>query len=135
MVQFKTNLGGLAFTGNTSSTVGKSTILASCDKPDTPEGTFKIEATSDPVTTTVHYLTVKPKEPAAAFGFERKIKVTVKPAMGKYRINFRAINDRAHYEGGNSNRTDNYEGTLEEKRKRLIMELKEIPTGQMDGMI
>lgn len=133
MVQFKTNLGGLAFTGNTSSTVGKSTIQASCDTPDTREGTFKIEATSDPVTTTVHYLTVKPKKPAAGFGFEKKIKVTVKPAMGNYRINFRAINDRAHYNGGNG--TDNYEGTLEEKRKRLIMELKEIPTGQMDGMI
>lgn len=115
VVQFKTNLGGLAFTGNTSSTVGKSTIQASCDTPDTREGTFKIEATSDPVTTTVHYLTVKPKEPAAAFGFERKIKVTVKPAMGNYRINFRAINDRAHYKGGNG--TDNYEGTLEEKKK------------------
>lgn len=115
VVQFKTNLGGLAFTGNTSSTVGKSTILASCDKPDTSEGTFKIEAISDPVTTTVHYLTVKPKKPAAGFDFEKKIKVTVKPAMGNYRINFRAINDRAHYKGGN--RTDNYEGTLEEKKK------------------
>lgn len=117
VVQFKTNLGGLAFTGNTSSTVGKSTILASCDKPDTPEGTFKIVAISDPVTTTVHYLTVQPKESAEGFNFVKKIKVTVKPAMGKYRINFRAINDRAHYEGGNSNRTDNYEGTLEEKKK------------------
>ncbi len=115
VVQFKTNLGGLAFTGNTSSTVGKSTIQASCDTPDTREGTFKIEATSDPVTMTVHYLTVKPKKPAAGFDFEKKIKVTVKPAMGKYRINFRAINDRAHYKGGN--RTDNYEGTLEEKKK------------------
>lgn len=115
VVQFKTNLGGLAFTGNTSSTVGKSTIKASCDKPDTSEGTFKIKATSDPVTTTVHYLTVKPKKPAAGFDFEKKIKVTVKPAMGNYRINFRAINDRAHYKGGN--KTDNYEGTLEEKKK------------------
>lgn len=115
VVQFKTNLGGLAFTGNTSSTVGKSTIKASCDKPDTSEGTFKIEATSDPVTTTVHYLTVQPKESAEGFNFVKKIKVTVKPAMGKYRINFRAINDRAHYKGGN--RTDNYEGTLEEKKK------------------
>lgn len=114
VVQFKTNLGGLAFTGNTSSTVGKSTIQASCDKPDTPEGTFKIVATSDPVTTTVHYLTVKPKKPAAGFDFEKKIKVTVKPAMGNYRINFRAINDRTHYKGGNG--TDNYEGTLEEKK-------------------
>ena len=114
VVQFKTNLGGLAFTGNTSSTVGKSTIQASCDTPDTREGTFKIKATSDPVTTTVHYLTVKPKKPAAGFDFEKKIKVTVKPAMGNYRINFRAINDRAHYKGGNG--TDNYEGTLEEKK-------------------
>lgn len=115
VVQFKTNLGGLAFTGNTSSTVGKSTIQASCDKPDTPEGTFKIVATSDPVTTTVHYLTVQPKESAEGFNFVKKIKVTVKPAMGNYRINFRAINDRAHYKGGNG--TDNYEGTLEEKKK------------------
>ena len=115
VVQFKTNLGGLAFTGNTSSTVGKSTILASCDKPDTSEGTFKIVATTDPVTTTVHYLTVKPKKPAAGFNFEKKIKVTVKPAMGNYRINFRAINDRTHYKGGNG--TDNYEGTLEEKKE------------------
>lgn len=115
VVQFKTNLGGLAFTGNTSSTVGKSTIKASCDKPDTSEGTFKIVATSNPVTTTVHYLTVQPKESAEGFNFVKKIKVTVKPAMGNYRINFRAINDRAHYKGGNG--TDNYEGTLEEKKK------------------
>ena len=115
VVQFKTNLGGLAFTGNTSSTVDKSTIKASCDKPDTSEGTFKIEATSDPVTTTVHYLTVQPKESAEGFNFVKKIKVTVKPAMGNYRINFRAINDRAHYKGGN--KTDNYEGTLEEKKE------------------
>lgn len=117
VVQFKTNLGGLAFTGNTSSTVDMSTIQASCNTPDTREGTFKIKATSNPVTTTVHYLTVQPKESAEGFNFVKKIKVTVKPAMGKYRINFRAINDRAHYEGGNSNRTDNYEGTLEEKKK------------------
>lgn len=115
VVQFKTNLGGLAFTGNTSSTVGKSTIQASCAKPDTSEGTFKIVAISDPVTTTVHYLTVQPKESAEGFNFVKKIKVTVKPAMGKYRINFRAINDRTHYKGGNG--TDNYEGTLEEKKK------------------
>lgn len=116
VVQFKTNLGGLAFTNNvTSSTVGKSTIQASCDTPDTREGTFKIKATSDPVTTTVHYLTVQPKEPAVGCDFKKEIKVTVKPAMGNYRINFRAINDRAHYKGGNG--TDNYKGTLEEKKK------------------
>ena len=117
LVQFKTNLGGLAFTDNgTSSTVGKSTIQASCDKTDTPEGTFKIVATSNPVTTTVHYLTVQPKE--SAEGFKKIIKVTVKPAVGNYRINFRAINDRSHYKGGNG--TDNYEGTPDEKKEETF---------------
>lgn len=116
LVQFKTNLGGLAFTNNvTSSTKGNSTIQASCDTPNTPEGTFKIESTSNPVTTTVHYLTVQPKE--SAEGFKKIIKVTVKPAVGNYRINFRAINDRAHYKGGESNGTDNYKGTPEEKKE------------------
>lgn len=118
VVQFKTNLGGLAFTGNTSSTVGKSTILASCDKPDTPEGTFKIVATSDPVTTTVHYLTVQPKESAEGSNFVKEIKVTVKPAVGNYRINFRAINDRIPYAGtsdpNKSNVTGNFLGVLAE---------------------
>lgn len=119
LVQFKTNLGGLAFTNNvTSSSVGKSNIKASCDNPYTPEGTFKIEATSDPVTTTVHYLTVQPKESPEGFNFVKQIKVTVKPAVGNYRINFRAINDRAHYTGGESNGTDNYKGTPEEKKER-----------------
>ena len=118
VVQFKTNLGGLAFTGNTSSTVGKSTIQASCDTPDTREGTFKIKATSDPVTTTVHYLTVQPKESVEGFNFVKKIKVTVKPAMGNYRINFRAINDRIPYAGtsdpNKSNVTGNFLGVLTE---------------------
>lgn len=118
VVQFKTNLGGLAFTGNTSSTVGKSTIKASCDKPDTSEGTFKIKATSNPVTTTVHYLTVKPKESAEGFNFVKEIKVTVKPAVGNYRINFRAINDRIPYAGtsdpNKSNVTGNFLGVLTE---------------------
>lgn len=118
VVQFKTNLGGLVFTGNTSSTVGKSTIKASCDTPDTREGTFKIKATSDPVTTTVHYLTVKPKESAEGFNFVKKIKVTVKPAVGNYRINFRAINDRIPYAGtsdpNKSNVTGNFLGVLTE---------------------
>lgn len=118
LVQFKTNLGGLAFTNNvTSSTVGKSTIQASCNNPNTPEGTFKIVATTDPVTTTVHYLTVQPKESVEGFNFVKQIKVTVKPAVGYYRINFRAINDRSHYKGDNSNGTDNYKGTPEEKKE------------------
>lgn len=119
LVQFKTNLGGLAFTNNvTSSSVGKSKIKASCDNPDTPEGTFKIEATTNPVTTTVHYLTVQPKDPKLGSNFVKNIKVTVKPAVGNYRINFRAINDRSHYTGGNG--TDNYEGTPDEKKEETF---------------
>lgn len=119
LVQFKTNLGGLAFTNNvTSSTVGKSTIKASCDNSDTPEGTFKIVANTDPVTTTVHYLTVQPKESVLGSNFVKQIKVTVKPKVGNYRINFRAINDRAHYSGGNT--TDNYEGTPDEKKEETF---------------
>ena len=118
VVQFKTNLGGLAFTGNASSTVGNSTIEASCDKRDTSEGTFKIKATRDPITTTVHYLTVQPKESAEGFNFVKKIKVTVKPAVGNYRINFRAINDRIPYAGtsdpNKSNVTGNFLGVLTE---------------------
>ena len=119
VVRFKTNLGGLVFTNNeTSSTIGNSTIQASCDTPNTPEGTFKIEATSNPVTTTVHYLTVQPKESVEGIDFVKKIKVTVKPAVGNYRINFRAINDRSHYTGGNG--TDNYEGTPDEKKEETF---------------
>lgn len=118
VVQFKTNLGGLAFTGNASSTVGNSTIEASYDKLDTSEGTFKIKATSNPITTTVHYLTVQPKESAEGFNFVKKIKVTVKPAVGNYRINFRAINDRIPYAGtsdpNKSNVTGNFLGVLAE---------------------
>lgn len=118
VVQFKTNLGGLAFTGNASSTVGKSTITASYDKLDTSEGTFKIKATRNPITTTVHYLTVQPKESAEGFNFVKKIKVTVKPAVGNYRINFRAINDRIPYAGtsdpNKSNVTGNFLGVLAE---------------------
>ena len=118
IVQFKTNLGGLVFTNNvTTSTVGKSTIQASCDNPYTPEGTFKIVANSNPITTTVHYLKVQPKVSAEGINFVKIIKVMVKPAVGNYRINFRAINDRAHYTGGESNGTDNYKGTPEEKKE------------------
>lgn len=119
VVQFKTNLGGLAFTNSvTSSTVGSSTIQASCDNPDVPDGTFKIIATTDPVTTTEHYLTVQPKESAQGFNFVKKIKVTVKPAVGNYRINFRAINDRIPYAGASdptkSSATGNFKGVLSE---------------------
>lgn len=127
VVEFKTNLSGLDFknTSNAvvssiSSTVGNSTIKATCDNPNTEDGTFKIEATTDPVTTTVHTFYVQPKDNVDNFDkYVRIIRVTVKPAVGNYRINFRAINDRVPFavagtDPTKSNATKNYEGTLQE---------------------
>lgn len=119
-IKFKTNLGGLEFKeSKTKSTIGHSTIEAACANPDTEDGTFTISATTDPVTTTTHLLYVQPKEHDIANydNFVKAVKVIVKPAVGNYRINFRAINDRAHYKEGNGNGTDNYKGTPEEKKE------------------
>lgn len=120
-IKFKTNLGGLEFKeSKTKSTIGHSTIEAACANPDTEDGTFTISATTDPVTTTAHLLYVQPKEHDIANydNFVKAVKVIVKPAVGNYRINFRAINDRAHYSGGNT--TDNYEGTPDEKKEETF---------------
>ena len=119
-IKFKTNLGGLEFKeSKTKSTIGHSTIEAACANPDTEDGTFTISATTDPVTTTAHLLYVQPKEHDIANydNFVKAVKVIVKPAVGNYRINFRAINDRAHYKESNGNGTDNYKGTPEEKKE------------------
>lgn len=120
-IKFKTNLGGLEFKeSKTKSTIGHSTIEAACANPDTEDGTFTISATTDPVTTTAHLLYVQPKEHDIANydNFVKAVKVIVKPAVGNYRINFRAINDRAHYSGNNT--TDNYEGTPDEKKEETF---------------
>lgn len=120
-IKFKTNLGGLEFKeSKTKSTIGHSTIEAACANPDTEDGTFTISATTDPVTTTAHLLYVQPKEHDIANydNFVKAVKVIVKPAVGNYRINFRAINDRSHYTGGNG--TDNYEGTPDEKKEETF---------------
>lgn len=127
VVEFKTNLSGLDFknTSNVvvssiSSTVGNSTIQATCDNPNTEDGTFKIVATTDPVTTTVHTFYVQPKDNVDNFdNYVKIIRVTVKPAVGNYRINFRAINDRVPFavygqDPTESYNTKNYEGTLSE---------------------
>lgn len=120
-IKFNTNLGGLEFKDSKmTSTVGSSTIEAACANPDTEDGTFTISATTDPVTTTAHLLYVQPKEHGIENydNFIKAVKVIVKPAVGNYRINFRAINDRAHYSGGNT--TDNYEGTPDEKKEETF---------------
>ena len=121
VVNFKTNLEGLEFKDSkTTSTIGNSTILAACANPTTDDGTFTITATTDPITTTEHLLYVQPKEHGIDNynNFVKAVKVIVKPAVGNYRINFRAINDRIPYAGANdptkSSATGNFLGVLDE---------------------
>ena len=119
-IKFKTNLGGLEFKDSKmKSTVGSSTIEAACVNPDTEDGTFTISATTDPVTTTEHLLYVQPQEHGIKNydNFVKAVKVIVKPAVGNYRINFRAINDRIPYGNGDptkSNVTGNFLDVLAE---------------------
>lgn len=99
VVTWDTNLGGVELE-KTTSTIGSSTIEMQLD-PSAAEnatGTFKVTATTDPVTTTVHEFKVKPKNPTAGVEFET-IRVLVSPPVGDYRIYFRAINDRSKYNG------------------------------------
>lgn len=100
VVTWDTNLGGVELE-KTTSTIGSSTIEMQLD-PSAAEnatGKFKVTATTDPVTTTVHEFKVKPKNPTAGVEFET-IRVLVSPPIGDYRIYFRAINDRSKYLGG-----------------------------------
>ena len=100
VVTWDTNLGGVELE-KTSSTIGSSTIEMQLDPSaaGNATGTFKVTATTDPVTTTVHEFKVKPKNPTAGVEFET-IRVLVSPPIGDYRIYFRAINDRSKYTGG-----------------------------------
>lgn len=99
VVTWDTNLGGVEL-DKTTSTIGNSTIEMQLDPSaaGNATGTFKVTATTDPVTTTVHEFKVKPKNPTAGVEFET-IRVLVSPPVGDYRIYFRAINDRSKYNG------------------------------------
>ena len=91
-----TNLGGIVLPDNLTSTIGSSTIKIS--KPsdeNAPKGTFQVEATTDPGTTTVHTFRVHSKDSYNSNYKYRDIKVTVRPPVDNYRIYFRAINDRS----------------------------------------
>ncbi len=91
-----TNLGGIVLPNELTSTIGKSTIKIS--KPsdeNAPKGTFQVEATTDPGTTTVHTFRVHSKDSYNSNYKYRDIKVTVRPPVDNYRIYFRAINDRS----------------------------------------
>lgn len=109
-----TNLGGIVLPDNLTSTIGSSTIKIS--KPsdeNAPKGTFQVEATTDPVTTTVHTFRVHSKDSYNNSNYKyRDIKVTVRPPVYDYRIYFRAINDRSSNNGKYD--TNQFQGILDE---------------------
>ena len=91
-----TNLGGIVLPDELTSTIGKSTInISKPSDENAPKGTFQVEATTDPVTTTVHTFRVHSKDLYNSNNKYRDIKVTVRPPVDNYRIYFRAINDRS----------------------------------------
>lgn len=108
-----TNLGGIVLPDNLTSIIGSSTIKIS--KPsdeNAPKGTFQVEATTDPGTTTVHTFRVHSKDLYNSNYKYRDIKVTVRPPVDNYRIYFRAINDRSSNNGKFN--TNQFQGILPE---------------------
>ena len=58
-----TNLGGIVLPDNLTSTIGSSTInISKTSDKNAPKGTFQVEATTDPGTTTVHTFRVHSKD-------------------------------------------------------------------------
>ena len=108
-----TNLGGIVLPDNLTSTIGNSTInISKTSDKNAPKGTFQVEATTDPVTTTVHTFRVHSKDSYNSNYKYRDIKVTVRPPVDNYRIYFRAINDRSSNNGKFN--TNQFQGILDE---------------------
>lgn len=108
-----TNLGGIVLPDELTSTIGKSTInISKPSDENAPKGTFQVEATTDPVTTTVHTFRVHSKDSYNSNYKYRDIKVTVRPPVDNYRIYFRAINDRSSNNGKFN--TNQFQGILDE---------------------
>lgn len=111
-IEWDTNLGGIKL-DETKLTKGKSTIEMSLNSSDAAKatGVFTVRATTDPVTTTIYELKVKPQNETTDVKY-KTVRVIVRPPIGDYRIYFRAINDRSKYNGGNN--AGNFEGILPE---------------------
>lgn len=108
-----TNLGGIVLPDNLTSIIGKSTInISKPSDENAPKGTFQVEATTDPVTTTVHTFRVRSRDSYSGNYEYRNIKVTVRPPVDNYRIYFRAINDRSSNNGKFN--TNQFQGILDE---------------------
>lgn len=114
-IEWDTNLGGIKL-DETKLTKGKSTIEMSLNSSDAAKatGVFTVRATTDPVTTTIYELKVKPQNETTDVKY-KTVRVIVRPPIGDYRIYFRAINDRSKYNGGNG--SDNFKGILAEGGK------------------
>ena len=78
---------------------------------DAATGVFTVTAKTDPVTTTIYELKVKPQNETTDVKY-KTVRVIVRPPIDDYRIYFRAINDRSKYNGGHS--SDNFKGILSE---------------------
>lgn len=111
-----TNLGGIVLPNELTSTIGKSTInILKPSDENAPKGTFQVEATTDPGTTTVHTFRVHSKDSYNSNYKYRDIKVTVRPPVDNYRIYFRAINDRSSNSSNNDKfKTNQFQGILDE---------------------
>lgn len=108
-----TNLGGIVLPDNLTSTIGKSTIkILKPSDENAPKGTFQVEATTDPETTTLHTFQVRSRDSYSGNYKYRDIKVTVRPPVDNYRIYFRAINDRSSNNG--KFKTNQFQGILDE---------------------
>lgn len=108
-----TNLGGIVLPNEQTSTIGNSTIkISKTSDENAPKGTFQVEATTDPVTTTVHTFRVHSKDSYNSNYKYRDIKVTVRPPVDNYRIYFRAINDRSSNNG--KFKTNQFQGIRDE---------------------
>lgn len=111
-IEWDTNLGGIKLE-KTTLTKGKSTIEMDLNPSDAAKatGVFTVRATTDPVTTTIYELKVKPQNEDTDVKY-KTVRIIVRPPIGDYRIYFRAINDRSKYNGGNG--SDNFQGILTE---------------------
>ena len=111
-----TNLGGIVLPDKLTSTIGSSTInISKPSDENAPKGTFQVEATTDPGTTTVHTFRVHSKDSYNSNYKYRDIKVTVRPPVYDYRIYFRAINDRSSNSSNNDKfKTNQFQGILDE---------------------
>lgn len=122
--EYETNLGGVMLTvqdsktnillgqngqqtlGSFTRTLGNSTIEVKCATPGDAKGVITVTAKTDPVTTTIFYLDAYPQAARTLQKFDsfmQGLEITVMPDLGKYRINFRALNDWHTFNGGETN--------------------------------